>query len=135
MIKIFNNILPLSGYKMMTLWPLLFVRKKAWDNGLIRDKDMIHEEIHGCQQREMLLAGILFATALTTVGCGWWSLFALPMFFYWYGIEWLIRAIIYGDTDTAYRNISFEREAYFNQYDTDYPVSRSPLSFLRYLKM
>ena len=111
MIKIYNNIMPFSGYKMMTLWPLLFIRNKAWENGLIRDVDLTHERIHGCQQREMLLAGAVLALVLAIAGCGWWSLFALPLFLWWYGIEWLIRTIIYGSTDLAYKNISFEREA------------------------
>lgn len=134
MIKIYNNILPFSGYKMTTLWPLLFIRKKAYEKGLIRPVDMTHEEIHGCQQREMLLSGVVLAAILACVGCGWWSLLALPLFLYWYGIEWLVRAIIYGSTDRAYRSISFEQEAYFNQRDDSYIASRTLFAFLKYLQ-
>ena len=134
MIKIYNNIIPFSGYKMMTLWPLLFIRKKSYEKGLIRPVDMTHEEIHCCQQREMLLTGCAVAAVLACVGCGWWSLFALPLFLYWYGIEWLIRVIIYGSKDLAYRNISFERESYFNQHDDSYIAARPLFAFLEYLK-
>lgn len=135
MIKIYNRIIPFSGYKMMTLWPLLFVNRKAYDNGLIRDVDITHEEIHGCQQREMLLTGIALALLLACIGCGWWSLFALPLFLYWYGVEWLVRAIIYGSADLAYKNISFEREAYFCQYNRLYISERPFWAFLNYIKM
>nr|DAU35071.1 MAG TPA: hypothetical protein [Caudoviricetes sp.] len=33
-------------------------------------------------------------------------------FYLWYIIEYLIRLIMYRDTKLAYKNISFEREAY-----------------------
>ncbi len=135
MIKIYNRIIPFSGYKMMTLWPILFISKNACEKGLIRPADMTHEEIHSYQQREMLLTGIAFSALLACIGCGWWSFFALPMFLYWYGIEWLIRAIVYGSTDLAYKNISFEREAYFNQHDNSYVATRRLFAFLMYLKM
>ena len=37
----------------------------------------------------------------------------LYIFFYlWYAVEYLIRLIIYRNTKLAYKNVSFEREAY-----------------------
>lgn len=57
-------------------------------------------------------------------------------FYLWYVLEWLIRLAIYRNTREAYRNISFEREAYDKQADFDYIVEdeRKPYAFLSYLK-
>ena len=51
-----------------------------------------HEKIHIAQQKEMLV---------------------IP-FYLWYFIEWLVRLFKKGN---AYQNISFEREAYVNEYN------------------
>ena len=91
-----NNIIPFKGFKILTIWPFIFVRKDA----KIQPKDMTHEEIHGQQQKEMLL---------------------LP-FYLWYLTEWAVKSIVKGKS--AYRDISFEKEAYNNQLDAEYPKKR-----------
>ena len=45
--------------------------------------------------------------------------------------EWVIRLFMKGN---AYRNISFEREAYDNQHYTYYLEEREHYSFIEYLK-
>ena len=70
-----------------------------------------HELIHTEQQLEMLI---------------------LP-FFLWYGVEWLIRLILYRNFYEAYRNISFEQEAYLNQNQMWYPEERSHFTWIKYL--
>lgn len=67
-----------------------------------------HETIHSKQQAEM---------------------FWLP-FFVWYFLEWIVRIFT---TKQAYRNISFEREAYTNEANTDYLCNRKKFSWWRYL--
>ncbi|PXV60173.1 hypothetical protein CLV62_13021 [Dysgonomonas alginatilytica] len=58
----------------------------------------------------------------------------LYVFFYvWYGLEWLIRLIQYRNTKEAYRNISFEREAYNKQCDSEYLKNRKMYSYWRYI--
>lgn len=100
-----NNIIPFPGFKAINLFGLLFVRNDA----RINSTTIKHERIHTAQMKELLY-----------------------IFFYlWYFIEWLIRLCMKGN---AYRNISFEREAYSCQYDDDYLKFRKPWSFLRYLK-
>ncbi len=69
-----------------------------------------HERIHLRQQIELLI---------------------IP-FFLVYGLEFLIRLIQYRNWHLAYRNISFEREAYRKEKDLDYLKSRSIFSFLNY---
>lgn len=92
----------------LTLWPFIIVK----DSRLKEDATFVnHEQIHLNQQRELLV---------------------LP-FYIWYVLEYFIRWIQYRDANLAYRNISFEREAYFNEDDLFYLKYRKPWSFLRYL--
>lgn len=128
MIKVFNWAIPIVGYKAMTVWPFLFIR----DDLMVpmKDVDYNHEEIHGRQQIEMLIVGAVIALILFVWGCGWWSMLALPVFFYWYVTEWFIR-IFTGKK--AYRNISFEQEAFINERDMDYISMRKPFAWVRFL--
>lgn len=101
-----NNHIPPKGYKAITLFGLVFARKT------LNETDKNHEAIHIRQGNEML-----------------WIPFYLV-----YCIEWLVRLIQYRDKDKAYRNISFEREAYANQYDLSYLDCRKWYSWIKYLK-
>lgn len=107
---VYNNLIPPKGFKAMCLWPFIFVRKKA--NRRYREKDDRHERIHGEQQKETL---VIF-------------------FLLWYAVEWIVRLIQYRDRIEAYYNISFEREAYGNQYDSDYLTKRKRYAWIHYLK-
>ncbi|MGI6337870.1 MAG: hypothetical protein ACOXZV_00640 [Bacteroidales bacterium] len=72
--------------------------------------DLRHEMIHYQQQKEMLC-----------------------IFFYlWYIIEWLIKVTI--SPRQAYRNLSFEREAYLNAKDPNYLKTRKRFAWLKYIK-
>ena len=68
-----------------------------------------HESIHWKQQIEMLI---------------------IP-FYLWYFIEWFIRLFMKGN---AYRNISFEREAYKNENDEKYLENRKFFAWTKYLR-
>ena len=105
-IIVFKYLLP-KGYRGITLFPFIFLLRKE-DK---RNKVLInHEKIHIRQQLELLV---------------------FP-FFIWYGIEFLIRLLQYKNWSRAYRNISFEREAYENEKDLDYLKKRSFWQFLKY---
>ena len=108
MLIIKNKILPFKRYRAMTIWPLLFVRSDVEVGPVL----IRHEEIHGRQQREMLLVG----------------------FYVWYVIEWLFRAVQYGSWHIGYKNISFEREAYFFEGDVGYLDRRKLWSWTRWIK-
>ena len=99
-----NNIIPFKGYKAINLFGVLFVRK----NAEIDELTINHEEIHTAQMKETLYV----------------------FFYVWYIIEWLIR-LPFGN---AYRNISFEREAYANQDDLNYLENRKRFDFVKYIK-
>lgn len=102
---IYNKFIPFKGFKAINLFGVTFVRSGR----IFTSVDYTHESIHTEQMKELLYVG----------------------FYLWYAVEWIIRLFCKGN---AYRNISFEREAYDNQYKPYYTSSRSHFAFLRYLK-
>lgn len=104
-----NNIIPFPGYKAINILGILFVRK----NAVISDVDINHESIYTEQMKEMIFI----------------------FFYFWYFIEWLVRLIQHGNSHTAYKNISFEREAYAQENDLYYLDSRKRYSWMNYLKI
>lgn len=125
--KIVNNIIPFEGFIAMTIWPFIFVRK-----GMAPKFDDVaenHENIHGEQQKEMLGVGILLGGIVSMItACAWWLLLFVPIFFWWYLIEYCLRSIF--GTGNAYRKILFEQEAYSNERDFGYLKNRRPFAWL-----
>ena len=99
-----NKVLPVKGFAAINLFLILFVRP----NVNLTDKLLNHERIHS---RQILELGIIF-------------------FYIWYGIEWLIKSLKDGN---AYKNLSFEREAYENENDENYLKTRKWYSFIKYI--
>jgi len=108
MLLVVNKYLLRKKFVGITLWPFIVMKNK----GLKNDAVFInHERIHLRQQLELLV---------------------LP-FFLWYGIEFCVRCIQYKNAYTAYRNISFEREAYKNEENLDYLKRKKFWSFIHFL--
>lgn len=107
MVLVIPFIFP-STFNALAIWPVIILR----EGDLRRDPVLMHHErIHLKQQVELL-----------------WV-----FFFLLYVLEFLAKIVIYRELKGAYRNISFEREAYENEHDMDY-ARRKPLwSFVRYL--
>lgn len=101
-----NNVIPFKGFAAINLFGVLFVRKDA----VISERMLNHERIHTSQMKEMLYV----------------------FFYLWYVIEWIIR--IFGKGN-AYRNISFEREAYCKETVCDYMQIRPRYAWLKFLTM
>ena len=91
----------------ITLFPFIVLSEKLDSNDVVL---LNHEKIHIRQQLEMLV---------------------LP-FFVIYLTEFLIGYIKYRNWHLAYKNISFEREAYANEKDLNYLKQRSFWRFLKY---
>ncbi|MFI1772082.1 hypothetical protein [Thalassobellus citreus] len=108
MIFISKYIVP-KGYTGLAVFPFVFLKSKD----LKEDKTLLnHENIHLRQQLEMLV---------------------IP-FYLFYVVEFLIRLLQYKNWYEAYRNISFEREAYCNESNLDYLKQRTFWCFLKYLR-
>lgn len=99
-----NTVIPFKGFTAINLFGVLFIRKGV----KVSVRMLNHEKIHTAQMKEMLFV----------------------FFYLWYFIEWLIRLII--DRKTAYKSISFEREAYAND-EISYLPNRKPYEWIKYL--
>lgn len=98
-----------KGYSGMALFPFIVLKEKR---DVSNNVMLQHEKIHLRQQMELLI---------------------LP-FFIWYGIEYFIRILQYKNKNLAYRNISFEREAYANESQKGFLKERRFWNFLNYIK-
>ena len=108
MLVIYNTHFPFGSYWAINLLGLVFARR---DHGRLGPEELNHEYIHTLQQREMLFA----------------------FFFVWYVLEWLVRLVQYRSPHLAYRNISFEREAYAMQRDLQYRHHRPLFAWRKWL--
>ncbi len=90
----------------LALCPFVLVKSKTNSKQLLN-----HERIHLRQQLEM---GIL-------------------LFYVWYLIEYGLGLMKYRNRWRAYRNISFEREAYHHDKDLDYLSKRTHWAFWRFV--
>ena len=106
MFLIVSKYLIPKGYSGLAVFPFVFVKKRTdTQNAAFVN----HERIHLRQQLELLF---------------------FP-FFIWYVLEFFIRMFQYKNKNLAYRNISFEREAYANERNLDYLKQRHFWAFLK----
>lgn len=105
--KIVNKYIPFKGFVALTIYPFIFIRKdEKYTDAMDR-----HEQIHAEQQKEMLLV----------------------FFYLWYLFEFVVRLIQYRNRNAAYKNISFEREAYCKESDITYLDKRKLFSWVKYI--
>ncbi len=109
MFFIVTKYLTPRGFRGLTLYPFVFMKFKTDKENLVF---VNHEKIHLRQQIELLI---------------------FP-FYLWYVIEYFIRLIQCKNRHVAYRNISFEREAYSNESNLDYLKFRKLYNFTKYLQ-
>jgi hypothetical protein len=108
MIVLVSKYLVPKGFSGLTVFPIIFLSdRQAKENPVI----IQHEKIHLRQQLE---------------------LFILP-FFIWYVIEFLYHWFRCFDKNKAYKNISFEREAYSNDNNFTYLKNRGFWEFRNYI--
>lgn len=93
---IYNNIIPFPGFAAINLFGVIFARKKCRP---LSETTVNHEAIHTEQMKELLYVG----------------------FYLCYLAEWIVRLFMKGN---AYRNISFEKEAYNCQHISGYTQIR-----------
>ncbi len=106
MIVIFKHFF-YKNYVGLSLWPFIILKNDDLKDDIVL---INHEKIHLKQQQELLIV----------------------FFYILYISEWLLRTLFYSDSYKAYQNISFEREAYVNEKNLDYPDERKTFGFLGY---
>jgi hypothetical protein len=100
-----NNIFPFGSYTAINLFGIVFYK------GTMTSRTYNHELIHSLQMREMLFV----------------------FFYLWYFVEWLVKLIRYRNWNKAYNAISFEREAYQNDWDDNYKDNRRKYSWFKFV--
>ena len=101
-----NSLIPFGKrYVAINLLGVVFAKRR------LSPQELNHEYIHTLQQRELLFVG----------------------FYIIYIIEWLVRLLLYRNAFKAYRNISFEREAYDKMGDRNYRRKRKLFAWRKYL--
>ena len=108
MILIVNKRLLSGRFKGISLWPFVILESDS----LKQDSFFLnHEKIHLRQQLELLVI----------------------LFYVWYALEFFIRYLDCRDGMMAYRNISFEREAYRRENELNYLKNRPLWAFLKFM--
>jgi hypothetical protein len=108
MIVLVSKYLTPRGFRGLTVYPFVILKNKNDKQNVVL---MNHERIHLQQQLELLIV----------------------LFFILYLIEFFARLIQYKKSNLAYKNISFEREAYSNEKDLYYLKQRPFCSWYWYL--
>ena len=109
MILISKYLVP-RGYTGLAVFPFVFLKHKSFKGDSIL---VNHEKIHLRQQLELLI---------------------IP-FYVLYAFEFFIRLIQCRNWYVAYKNLSFEREAYYNEAHMNYLNQRRFWQFLKYYKL
>jgi hypothetical protein len=109
MILISKYLIP-KGYSAITIFPFIVLKYDRLKSDIVL---INHEKIHLRQQLELLF---------------------IP-FYLFYAIEFIFRFLQYKKWTLAYKNISFEREAYQNENNFDYLKSRKFWHFLKYIRI
>lgn len=107
MIPIVCKYLTPRGFRGLTLFPFVLVKSKKDRQDLVF---LNHEKIHIRQQLELLV---------------------VP-FYVLYLLEFLVKWMVLKNRFKAYKSISFEKEAYGNEYDLGYLKKRKWYGFLNY---
>lgn len=108
MIIIHNRFIPFGKkYLAINLLGIVFTK------GTLSPVQRNHEYIHTKQQQELLFV----------------------FFYILYVLEWIVRIFQYRNMFKAYRNISFEREAYDKMNNPDYVLHRSYYAWVSYLNL
>lgn len=111
-----NNIIPFGYSKYINIFGIIFTKSKKLE---LTKQEETHEGIHTLQGKYLL-----------------WIFFYLLYF-----LEWLIKIPIalfcnsgrFSTIRYAYRSISFEQVAYYNQDNEDYLKTANPYEWIKYI--
>ena len=124
-----NKLIPFKGFGAMNILGMVFTRYKAEE---LSEHTKRHEQIHTMQQYEIMLASALISLVLCNIWASWWYLLvtiALPIALY--VLVWLIELVLPPYT-SAYKDSPFEREAFANDEDVNYLVTRPLFAWVKY---
>jgi hypothetical protein len=114
---IYSKYIPFKGYVAMLFYNIIFWREDLKDlqkRGTYFSKTYNHESIHFAQMHDFC--------RFTPIGG--------TIFYILYFIEWIFKVLfIHPFSHKAYKAVSFEREAYENEYDLFYLTRREKFAW------
>lgn len=129
---IHTRILRRFRLRGIALYPFILLKEKPADKGMM--VTLYHERIHRQQQEEILVTCLpVIAWMALTVSPWFWLLVPVNPFYLIYLVEYLVHLARHRNHSIAYYQISFEKEAYDNQYDETYLKYRRNFTWLNYM--
>lgn len=111
---IYNKLIPFKGFTALNLFGYIFIREEYhYLSNYYLTRVIQHENIHTAQMMDF--SPKFFPRKLKIA-------FGGVIFYIVYFIEWIYRLIFH--FNTAYKGISFEKEAYYNEINYGYLESR-----------
>ena len=117
---IYNSLIPFHGFSIINIFGMLFIRNE-YQNKFIDKRIINHEFIHSEQYKDLIY------------------IFFIPL----YLLEWVIKipfSWFYKKDQNgkiikniAYRSISFEQEAYYNENNLNYLITRKRFNWIKYI--
>lgn len=107
--KVYNKYIPMKGYSAITILIWMFIREEY--HGIFPWWADVHENIHFRQEIEL----------------------GFIPFYLIYGLEYILKLCVTWNHVKAYMSISFEQEAYMNQFERNYVENRKHYAWLKYL--
>ena len=131
MIVIKNKFIPFEGYETINLFGILFTR------GDVDDIEYNHESIHTVQFIECMILSMVIITILSAIFnfSLLWVLLSIPMYYIQYGLEYICIRFFHKKQGDAYHDVSFEEEAYANEQNLNYNSTRTPFTWIKYIKL
>ena len=124
-----NKYIPFGKFDAMNILGFLFVK----ENTKLTKKLINHEAIHTSQQYEIMVTSALVALILSNIYSSWWYLLlviVMPILIYL--LAWIIEVIL-PPYNSAYKDSMFEREAYLNQGNLEYLITRPVWEVVKYI--
>lgn len=112
----------LEGYSTIAIGWFVFSKNKQ-----LSMRTKIHETIHALQWTEVTSVAFVLLASLSWTISPYWILVSPLVYYILYVIEWLIK-LPFGN---AYRNISFEREAFANHNNCNYLCERELFAWFK----
>ena len=115
------------GFAAIMLFGMVFAR------GTLSERSKRHEMIHVSQWLEVTILSVTLLAVAGLLAGAFWLVVLSPLVYYaWYVLEWLVKVFI-PSSESAYRRVSLEREAYGNQDDIDYLEGRKFLAWVKHV--
>lgn len=121
----YSKIIPFKGFYAITLFGIIYIRYIYKDKP-VPNNVKYHECLHDIQTKDFI-PNDKNSKAVKIIN--------YIIFYILYGIEYILKLLcklFYWKID-AYRSVSFEQEAYINEYNFSYHETRKRGSWLKYI--